>query len=294
MLPEGQYDPGQYTYRPVRRKNGVSIPRLIAVMAIAAILMAVAMSAMNFNRSSGYGDTTEEYAWHIPDSPISGIKFEISVTLIGDEIEAARSSGIDRSGSSTNSPTSGEYAVKDYVVVSETITNLANALWEEYKTKIIDSPMVSGYSSPKLFSDYVLAFVDYAADYQTDEEQFEEAEYWLYPIETLYFGKGDCEDTSILACSLYSALSGIDGAKDMVSGACVYLLPGHAMVGIDVVGGIPPSASTFSTDVGGKEYYFGETTIDNPDSWMSVGELGKAYYGASTHGYVGIAKDYVK
>lgn len=51
-----------------------------------------------------------------------------------------------------------------------------------------------------------LAYVQCAISYMTDEEQFQVSDYALYPVETLYLGKGDCEDTSILLCSIYRAM----------------------------------------------------------------------------------------
>ena len=55
----------------------------------------------------------------------------------------------------------------------------------------------------------VMCFVQDAITYQTDSGQYGVSEYWAYPIETLYSGKGDCEDTAILFCALGSKL-GLD------------------------------------------------------------------------------------
>lgn len=51
-----------------------------------------------------------------------------------------------------------------------------------------------------------LAYVQCAIEYTTDDELFQVSDYALYPVETLYLGKGDCEDTSILLCSIYRAM----------------------------------------------------------------------------------------
>ena len=286
------------TYRPVRRRNGIPIAKLVAVMAIAAILMAAAMSAMNLvNNTSEYGERTIVYDWHVSEpAKIKEITFKISLTIPEDEIKAARDSSIDRSGLSTNTPSAGGYAVKDYVVVSDTIRKLANDLWVLYSDNVINSPFhdIRVLDSPELFANYVLAFVHNAADYETDSSQFGEDEYWLYPIETLYYMHGDCEDTSILAAALYSAFTDIEGAKDRILGTSLFLLPGHAMVGVNVSGGIPASDSTYKLDVAGTDYYFGETTIDGTEKWMGVGELDTSYYGAYVQGFVGTSAEYVK
>lgn len=55
----------------------------------------------------------------------------------------------------------------------------------------------------------VMAFVQDVITYQTDSAQYGQSEYWAYPIETLYSGKGDCEDTAILFCAIGSKL-GLD------------------------------------------------------------------------------------
>ena len=136
-----------------------------------------------------------------------------------------------------------------------------------------------------------------AAKYETDSEQFGEDEYWLHPIETLYHCKGDCEDTSILASAIFSVLSEKDGPKDYVLGACVLLMPQHAMVGINVNGGVAPT-SEFTpclVNFDATDYYFGETTIDDPTYyWMGVGEIGEDFLGASVTGFAGYSTEYVR
>ena len=51
-----------------------------------------------------------------------------------------------------------------------------------------------------------LAYVQCAIEYTSDEDLFDMPDFALYPTETLYLGKGDCEDTSILLCSIYRAM----------------------------------------------------------------------------------------
>ena len=55
----------------------------------------------------------------------------------------------------------------------------------------------------------VMSFVQDVISYQTDSAQYGQSEYWAYPIETMYSGKGDCEDTAILFCAIGSEL-GLD------------------------------------------------------------------------------------
>ena len=64
----------------------------------------------------------------------------------------------------------------------------------------------------------LLAFTQYI-EYVSDETSMGQAEYWKYPLETLYDNNGDCEDTSILFAAIGKAM-GFDTA--------VMLFPGHA------------------------------------------------------------------
>ena len=53
--------------------------------------------------------------------------------------------------------------------------------------------------------------------YMYDSESVGQEEYWKYPLETLYDGHGDCEDTSILFCAVGKAM-GYDTALMLFSG----------------------------------------------------------------------------
>ena len=279
-----------------RSRRGPSVSnKAVAVIAVIALLIAVAWSVyqMNMNKDDS-SDETREYIWSVPIEGVSGIKFTVSVTIPGDELDLAKSSSIDRTGSSTSisDHANGIYAVSDYVVVSDTIKKLASDLWAEYKSKIKNELAIS-YDTPQLFSNFVLTFVQAAVDYETDDAQFDESEYWLYPIETLHYGHGDCEDTSILAAAIFSALAEMDEPSAYVKDACVFLLPGHAMVGVDVIGGVP--APSDRVILGTSDYYFGETTIDDiRKSWMGVGQISEGYMSSSVLGFTGHSTDYVR
>ncbi len=279
-----------------RSRRGPSVSnKAVAVIVVIALLIAVAWSVyqMNMNKDDS-SDETREYTWSVPIEGVSGIKFTVSVTIPGDELDLAKSSSIDRTGSSTSisDHANGIYAVSDYVVVSDTIKKLASDLWAEYKSKIKNELAIS-YDTPQLFSNFVLTFVQAAVDYETDDAQFDESEYWLYPIETLHYGHGDCEDTSILAAAIFSALAEMDEPSAYVKDACVFLLPGHAMVGVDVIGGV--SAPSDRVILGTSDYYFGETTIDDiRKSWMGVGQISEGYMSSSVLGFTGHSTDYVR
>ncbi len=54
--------------------------------------------------------------------------------------------------------------------------------------------------------DAALYFVQSSIQYVSDPELYGAKEFISFPLETLYLQKGDCEDTSILLCSIYEAL----------------------------------------------------------------------------------------
>lgn len=55
-------------------------------------------------------------------------------------------------------------------------------------------------------ANFVLKFVQLCTVYEYDHDYNGNVEYWKYPVETLFEGKGDCEDTSILYCALMKAM----------------------------------------------------------------------------------------
>jgi len=299
MLPDIPDAPGygpNMQMPPARRKSP-SIGLVVGVVAVSAILLAAAIGIMDIigNSSQKYSDKTLTYSWTVP-SIGSSPTFSVTVELPGDEMSEADRSTIGRGGSTTDlsDHASGVYAVREYVVVSDTIKALSASLWAEFKTKVVDTG--SPYANAKYFADYVLAFIQEAADYRYDSDAFGEDEYWQYPIETLYRGYGDCEDTSILGAAVCSQLSVMEGAGDWILGASVLLLPGHAMVGMQVNG--LNQTGLFKVSVGTAFHHTGETTIDDPSKypsgiWHGVGFLDPDYYGASIQAFTGTSSVYV-
>ncbi len=293
----GSYSPSpQPVYRP--RRRGPSIGMVVGAVAVAAILLAVGISVMDdLVTGDGYTDRTVTHSWTVPsidDSPT----FSVSVKISSEEMVSATGSTIDREGSTTNvsDHSSKTFAVYEYVVVSDAVKDVSDALWAEFKEKIVDDPAYSSYADAEHFADYVLAYVQEAADYAYDDQKFGQDEYWQYPVETLYRGYGDCEDTSILASAIYNRLAAAEGAKDLIDGASVLLLPGHAMVGVAVVGGVSGSGN-YKVVHGGVTYYTGETTLDDPSGvspsyWSDVGHLSEGYWGASMMVFSGTCDGY--
>ena len=133
------------------------------------------------------------------------------------------------------------------------------------------------------FASFVLAFVQicygyppYSSLMSADKYLYGQSEYFAYPLETIFHGMGDCEDTSILAAALFKALGYSAG---------VVLLPGHAVaaVGLDRYVPGPYSAASFeilSQTVDGITYYACETTVSSPQGIGLItlqGNDGKPY-----------------
>lgn len=92
--------------------------------------------------------------------------------------------------------------------------------------------------------------------YMYDSESVGQEEYWKYPLETLYDGNGDCEDTSILFCAVGKAM-GYDTA--------LMLFSGHATGAISIADmGYDTSDVKLKTERVGAGF-FSYYTIDNSD-----------------------------
>jgi len=128
--------------------------------------------------------------------------------------------------------------------------------------------VVNGNDAPingQKFADFVLGFVQIYWTYEYDNHQYlfdegnKTSDYWAFPMETIYSGIGDCEDTSILAATLFYEC----GYK-----AGIYDLPGHAMAAVHVDGYVAPSTKEsqgimcFTHTKSGVSYYGCESTCE--------------------------------
>ena len=104
-------------------------------------------------------------------------------------------------------------------------------------------------------ANFILSFVqtiDYKVDNYTNYQGIQE--YPKYPVEMLWDGQGDCEDSAALYASLMEAL-GYDTVLLLFLGD----IEGHAAIGISV-----PGASGMSYRYDGVDYYYAETTGTGP------------------------------
>ncbi len=117
------------------------------------------------------------------------------------------------------------------------------------------------------YANFILAFAQIHWYYVYDHVQYtggSEGEYFSYPMETLYSGCGDCDDTTVLTAALFNGAGFQAGT---------FSLPGHAMAAVHVDDFTMPEydakydeymAYTWLAD--GTVYYGCETTADEPVS----------------------------
>lgn len=129
-------------------------------------------------------------------------------------------------------------------------------------------PLVEGMTN--LQKATVLAyFVQDVIDYESDSSQYGVTEFWTTPDETLYTGRGDCEDTATLYVNIGARMGlnvGFVAFEDPRMGhmsAAVALDDGVTIFGDAVF------------EVDGVRYAYVETAIDNTHS--DVGQLSSAY-----------------
>ena len=166
--------------------------------------------------------TSDIYAWKCPDGK-GGYTDEILVMNIPiDAFQRSMERDIIRSSNVFEScPVS--FIESDYYV---------QKVAEHISGKV-------GDASDLLEAEAVLSFVRSSICYSYDDRTYGTGDFWAYPVETLFLHKGDCEDTSVLFCSIASEM-GLD---------CVLLdYDGHVAAGIRE----------------GDCYLFCETAYDSP------------------------------
>ena len=114
------------------------------------------------------------------------------------------------------------------------------------------------------FANFILGFVQVNWYYSYDDEQYvdgsisDNVDYWCYPMETIYSGCGDCEDTSILYCAIVKAM-GYDTALMTAYASSVPRTSGASNHCVSLVA-VSGSDGDATYTIGGKVYSFCETT----------------------------------
>lgn len=129
--------------------------------------------------------------------------------------------------------------VETYFCRSNVITGvIADAVAEQYRLTYGDHASLKDQQ----YADFLLAFVQICWTYEYDYNQYvgttttEDVDYWAFPMETIYSGIGDCEDTSILGATLFYDAGYKSG---------VYQLPGHAMLALHIDNYVTPAMDEY-------------------------------------------------
>ena len=291
-------DPNQAS--PQEQGRGGS---LITLLILALCVMLVVPMVTGFlnpvSPTPQHTDLDKSYSWTVPgitDPSTQAHTFSISLTIDEADLNAANSSTLPREGSAFEQSSSTTHAVSEYVVVGRTVTKLCDALWKEYSDFLSSSTQnMQRYGNAESFANYLLSFVSSAIEYEDDVVTHGQGEYWCLPVESLYIGKGDCEDSSILLAAVYDCMSTLTyqddrvfAPADYITGACIILMPSHAMAGVSLSSTVSDT-SVFSVMKGGATYYFCETTAPG---W-SIGGLHSDLYGANAQPFLGYVSTYV-
>ena len=102
----------------------------------------------------------------------------------------------------------------------------------------------------------IMTFVQDTIAYTSDSENYGTVEFWATPMETVYSGKGDCEDTATLFVNIASRMG-----LDVGFVAFDYADNGHMSAAVKLTGGASVSGgTTFQMD--GSTYAYVETASD--------------------------------
>ena len=195
---------------------------------------------------------TIELSWHMPVFGADGMTFdpeESTITIAISTLDYQASIAdpdIQRSGT-LRSPSPAALLSDDGAVLA-----VADQL----------RPYMEGMSTfQKSF--VILSFVQDAIGYSLDRDQYGQEEFWATPMETLYSGYGDCEDTALLFVSLASMFGIETGFVTFESDVQGNPGTGHMSVAVALTEGASitgTDTATFTVD--GVEYAYGETAAD--------------------------------
>lgn len=120
-------------------------------------------------------------------------------------------------------------------------------------------------------ANYILKFVQ-SLPYEYDIDGKGVNEYWKLPAETVWEGKGDCEDHAFLYAALLMSL----GYEVVLHKVNCYsgsdFLGTHMAVGVHIAD--EPSGGASYVTIGGERYYYCETTAEVGTSWLNSANVG--------------------
>lgn len=253
---------------PSKVKFKIDSSKLIAVF-VALMILAAALVVLYYPKTDETSDRLE-FTWKYNE-----VEFTYKLDLNIDDYNKMMTSTIDRTGTTASdryviARGDGEeiiFGVKDYIVVDVYIQKLVDDITLLYEKEYGEGSSITDRIG---YANYLLAFTQYIP--YDNEEADSGNDYWRYPLETLYDGTGDCEDTSILAAAMYAAA---------VISAGIFLLPSHAMVCVE------NSIGTIVGAVVHSNYYPGETTGMTP-----IGKVSEVFDQSYFHLYTGYSTEY--
>lgn len=157
-------------------------------------------------------------------------------------------------------------SVADYVETffcrsNQVTDDISDKLKAEYQRVYGSDASLTGQD----YAEFILAFVQINWYYALDSSQYiygkaDSIDYWAFPMETIYSGCGDCEDTAVICAVLF---------EEAGYSAGVYDIPGHAMAAVHVADYTQPSFQSGWEDMAytvtggdGKVFYGCETTTE--------------------------------
>ena len=242
---------------------------LVVLVALSVVLTSVmVVIPKNYDGYIGHNDWT--VAWDY-----DGEDYELSYHVPQQEYTYYSDSSVSRHAGDQPSSITG------FVVTEGVVAAIAEKLSDLFEERY--SGAYAAEERDFYLADFILAFVQLGFKYDDDDRIYGakaekppgglKGDYWAYPAETLYFGDGDCEDTSILCASIMKARG--------LASALIYFnspVDGHVMTGVRLAGVYPFEAvdplvynrSAILVDPGGDErYYACETTVD---TYLSMGQ----------------------
>ncbi len=193
---------------------------------------------------------TVSYEWNVPCFDSEGnlsditIGYVFTATLSVAEYISSINSTDGRHA--TNAEPMPTHRLSDDAIMGDIVAHLA--------------PIVDGLSDLQR-AHVVNAFVQDTIEYVSDREQYGEIEFWATPFETIYSGKGDCEDTAALFVNIAIRLglnAGFVAFEDIRMGH----MSAAVEVPEDFVG------TTFVSE--GRTYAYVETAVDGHDIPIGV------------------------
>ncbi len=125
------------------------------------------------------------------------------------------------------------------------------------------APLMAGLTNLQK-AEVALAFVQDVIGYESDQDQYGTVEFWTTPMETIYSGYGDCEDTAALFVNIALRMG-------LSAGFVAFDNPvmGHMSAAVALADGESVTGATFVFD--GVTYAYCETAVDN--NRLHVGHL---------------------